>query len=86
MNRSTSEFNCALKRKIVHEVFESCECKYAEEEVKGIYPEIMFFCVTAAVQRKYESARRQWKMEESFRDDIVEINNIRSIIELGGRG
>ena len=35
--------------------------------------------IVAAVQRKYESVRRQWKMEENLGDDFVEMSRQLSV-------
>jgi len=64
---STSEFNATIKKKIIQEICALPDSKYTEEEVK------------AAVQRKYESVRRQWKMEENLGDDFVEMSRQLSV-------
>lgn len=43
---------------------------YTEEEIKGIYVRPTNVCIffPAAIQRKYESLRRHWKIEEEKED------------------
>ena len=73
--RPTSTFNASIKKKIIEEICATPSCTYNEEQVKGqymhSYTQVWHHLVcAAAVQRKYESMRRQWKMKG--RDDFEE--------------
>ena len=69
---SLSPFNTAIKTKIVKEIVTDENNHYKEKQVKGlnftewsIFLCSIFICVCiAAVQRKYESLRRSWKLGE----------------------
>ena len=84
---STSTFNAGIKRKVVSEICSVPNCAYSQDEVKGkcIHTNLVNCIVSvctfglAAVQRKYESLRRQWKAEE--REDFVELSKKTSLLK-----
>ena len=85
---STSTFNAGIKRKVVSEICSVPNCAYSQDEVKGkcihtnlVNVRIVSVCTfgLAAVQRKYESLRRQWKAEE--REDFIELSKKTSLLK-----
>lgn len=76
-----------VKRKIVAEICGVPNCKYSQEEVKGKHNVhvlryiviIEYLLIAAAVQRKYESVRRQWKAED--REDYLEVCRKTSLLK-----
>ena len=82
-----SALHLLLKRKVVSEICSVPNCAYSQDEVKGkcIHTNLVNCIVSvctfglAAVQRKYESLRRQWKAEE--REDFVELSKKTSLLK-----
>ena len=73
----------------MEEILETPTAKYTEEEIKGIYGYALClydqqFYFPAAIQRKYENLRPQWKMDDE-NDDSEELRLISMKYRVGLR-